>query len=432
NKANSNDFIIKGFESATTSSTPNPSPIPSPSKPISDYYSQIATKLDAVLSNIISVGPNDYDTATSSISSDSITNNLITAAKAALLLEIQGANIEFYFGTDATYTAQDVVNSIDVILPSSSNLDSSLKNGKIPGVQLELGKILLTNTAKTNTFTIEFTKGNSPTPKKTSPGPTKNKMNQQIANELSDILSNIINVQGYSSTLANASLSSPSQEAVLIIAIQQALILEIQKSGQTFSFKTQSDDINYSVKQIVDNIDVKLPSSSSITQDDINNGQIPGVVLEYQGILLNNTKDTNTFIVEGFQSSAAKSNPKKSNSNEPEKVIANELDNLLSSQIAVNGYKETEASDALATQTAKDALIKVIQTALLQEIEGSGLTFTYPTANYTITYTPQQVLDNITIILPTTQLSSNDNALGQIPGVSLKYGNTLLSNTSGT
>ncbi|MBQ5492729.1 MAG: hypothetical protein IIT78_02485, partial [Mycoplasmataceae bacterium] len=426
------DFIVEGFSSSSTNKTPSPNPTPGPNpsnnQPIADYYSQIAKELDAELSNIINISSDDFETGQSS-SNTSINNNLIIAVKAALQLELQDLNATFSFN-GGTYTIKQVVSNIDVILPSSSsNIDTDIKQGTIPGVQLKLGSILLTNTAKTNKFTIQFIKGD--TGKKIKNNITQSQIYSEIANQLNDILSNIITVSNYNTVYANSALSSESAENLLTSAVQSALTTEIQNSGITFSFTTEDDNITYSAKEIVQDIIITFPASTSITENDINDGQIPGVVLEFEGILLNNTEKTNTFIIEGFKTNTTPIK-KISVTAKAAKYISNQLDNLLSNDITVSGYKQTTASDALSTTASQNALIQAIKTALLQEIQGSGINFDYQTPTYTLSYTPQQIINNINVTLPTGSLSSSNNSEGQIPGVTLTYEDITLSNTSGS
>ncbi|MBO6072324.1 hypothetical protein J6P59_01485 [bacterium] len=174
---------------------------------------------------------------------------------------------------------------------------------------------------------------------------------------------------------------------------------------------------------------IQFPASTSLTETDINDGQIPGVILEFEGILLNNTEKTNTFIIKGFKTNTTPIK-KISVTTEAAKYISNQLDNLLSNDITVSGYEQTTASDALSTTTTQNALLQAIKTALLQEIQGSRLTFSYDAQSYTISYTPQQIVDNINVILPTGSLSSSNNSEGQIPGVTLTYEDITLLNTS--
>ncbi|MBO6042521.1 hypothetical protein J6P52_05245 [bacterium] len=77
------------------------------------------------------------------------------------------------------------------------------------------------------------------------------------------------------------------------------------------------------------------------------------------------------------------------------------------------------AQDALNNQTS-DNLKQAITTAIQNEIGSDQLTFDG------LTYTASEIANNITITLPLS-ITSTDNENAQIPGVTLSYNNIQLT-----
>ncbi|MBO6072088.1 hypothetical protein J6P59_00220, partial [bacterium] len=87
--------------------------------------------------------------------------------------------------------------------------------------------------------------------------------------------------------------------------LKQAIKQAIQNEITTAANKFLAINSTYSIQDIIDNIQITLPTTLSAL--DIEQAQISNVTLSYANILLENTSNTSNFIIEGFQSTVQSS-----------------------------------------------------------------------------------------------------------------------------
>ena len=129
-----------------------------------------------------------------------------------------------------------------------------------------------------------------------------------IINKLDSILPMIISIEQYNNFTVSDALSTNLNKTLLIDNIKNALLLELNKLDVTFII----NGINYSNENIVNNIDVILPSSDLTTYNL--DGQISGVILQFNAVDLKNSEGNTKFIVNGFKQAPSTPNS-LSNSN---------------------------------------------------------------------------------------------------------------------
>ena len=387
----------------------------------------IANKLDSILNQEIEVS--DFSTISAADAINSDATKLESAIISAIETEI--ANSKETFNIDGiSYPLSDIDSGLKVSYLPTSISPSDDENGIIPGVTLSYNGITLTpksgstnassNSGTSNTFTV---KGFSNVTAKQIA--TNN--NNQIASKLDSLLNQIINIGSYNSmssyTAADALNNANSDN--LTAAIISAIKAEIG---------TSSFDINgiaYTADQICAGIEIGLPKT--ITLQDDENAQIPGVTLTYNSISLtwknsssssssttSSSSPSNTgFIVEGFTKvSAAQAgyNPGgQGNTANRNHQIATILDSILNQEIEVSGFSTITASNAIKNDTTslKTAIINAIET----EIANSKETFNIDAISYTLS----EIDNGLQVAYLPSSVSSTDNENMQIPGVQLSY-----------
>ncbi|MBR4485966.1 hypothetical protein IKS57_01135 [bacterium] len=148
---------------------------------------------------------------------------------------------------------------------------------------------------------VEHKQNNNPN---STPSPkTSNQQtnNEKVVSLLDSLLSNIIDVAKYNAMSSNTVQEAFNVKATLNEAIKSAIENEIQNDASKFLVINSS----YSINNIVDNIEINLPSAISAT--DIEYAQISNVNLSYEGISLTNTSNSTDFTVEGFKSTISSS-----------------------------------------------------------------------------------------------------------------------------
>ncbi|MBO6072796.1 hypothetical protein J6P59_04160 [bacterium] len=236
--------------------------------------------MDSILNQEIEVS--DFSTISAADAINSDATKLESAIISAIETEI--ANSKETFNIDGiSYPLSDIDSGLKVSYLPTSISPSDDENGIIPGVTLSYNGITLTpksgstnassNSGTSNTFTV---KGFSNVTAKQIA--TNN--NNQIASKLDSLLNQIINIGSYNSmssyTAADALNNANSDN--LTAAIISAIKAEIG---------TSSFDINgiaYTADQICAGIEIGLPKT--ITLQDDENAQIPGVTLTYNSISL--------------------------------------------------------------------------------------------------------------------------------------------------
>ncbi|MBO6021809.1 hypothetical protein J6P68_03135, partial [bacterium] len=358
----------------------------------------IANQLNSVLNQYIYVQGYTNIIATNAIQTVDEQIKLKTAIKNAIKTQIVNSNTTFVIN-GVSYTANEIVNKIDISLPTNVSV-SNVEIGQIANLKLSYNGVSLKNTNNTNSFIVE---GFEPV--------NENELNNtNIIKLLNSLLSNIIDVSPYYSMNTTSAADSLNNVALLDDAINSVIETEINSSINKFNF----NGISYNANQIIQGISIKLPKT--ITLQDDETGQIPGVSLLYNGTYLKASNGNSTFIVDGFlkvSSSQAGYNPggKNSNTNRNHQV-ANKLDSYLSQIINIS--KQTNiasmtAADALSAEASdnlKAAIIKAI------EVEIANQSFNIDG----ISYTASEIGNSIQITLPSNILLADDEN-GQIPGV---------------
>ncbi|MBQ5492514.1 MAG: hypothetical protein IIT78_01370, partial [Mycoplasmataceae bacterium] len=431
-----NDFIVEGFIPANSTQTGYN---PGGKGNSANRNHQIATKLDSFLNQVIQISGFSTITAADALNDQltKINNNLQSAIISAIQDEMKQSKETFNIDGIA-YSATDISNGIEIGFPTSVSLTDD-ENAQIPNVTLSYNGISLTwkntnfpsssttsSSSSSNTdFVIEgFTKA-SASQIGYNPGGKGNSANRnhQIANKLDSLLNQIINIskESISSYTAADSLNSTLTNNLKSAIIQ---VIENEISSSKISFII--DSIPYTASQITNAITIQLPQAVA-TQSN-SNGQIPGVLLSYNGIKLaskssSTNSSTNSFIIEGFKIISLDQANINYNRNQQ---VAKELFPLLNSTINVSNYEdmnEYSAAEALSNDTT-DNLKTAIIDAIENEIGSSSFNITG------IAYTVSEIAAGIVINLPST-ISLIDDENMEISGVSLSYnGMSLISNTS--
>ena len=256
--------------------------------------------------------------------------------------------------------------------------------------------------------------------------------NQKVVNLLDSLLSNIINVSQYDEMSSNTVQEAFSVQKTLEQAINSAIENEIQNDASKFL----SINSNYSIKNIVDNIQITLPKT--ISAEDIELAQISNVNLSYENTLLTNSSNTSNFIVEGFQSTVSSSDIQSINK-QIAKMIETNVNNIIEynlngsfvaeylfsnkyysdssysytipNAIILSNFNNITAGQALNIQKYKQEWINALEN---QIIGASNKTFTFND----LTFTEPEIAANLTINIDQWQFVNNH---GEICGVTLSY-----------
>ena len=413
----SNTFTVKGFSNVTADQIGTNN----------NRNNQVATSLDSILNQEIEV------TGFSAISAADAINSDATKLESAIIsaIETEIANSEETFNIDGiSYPLSDIDSGLKVNSLPTSISQSDDENGIIPGVALSYNGITLTpkssstnassSSGTSNTFSV---KGFS----SVTADQIATNNNNQIASKLDSLLNQIINIgsdNSMSSYTAADALNNASSDN-LTTAIVSAIKAEIGTS----SFDI--DGIAYTADQICAGIEIGLPKT--ITLQDDENAQIPGVTLTYNDISLtwknsssssssttsSSLSSNSDFIVEGFtkaSSTQAGYNPGgQGNTTNRNHQIATILDSILNQEIEVSGFSTITASNAIKNDTTslKTAIINAIET----EIANSKETFNIDAISYTLS----EIDNGLNVAYLPSSISSTDNENMQIPGVQLSY-----------
>ena len=256
----------------------------------------IAYALSLILSKTINIAKYDDMSTYSALNALNNNSTNLTSAILAVIENMINENTSYYgvfFGdTDSEITS--IMNDIKIILPSYISLKDN-ESGQIPGVQITYDGISVIaandvneNLANiSNTFIIDGFE-----PENTSSSNTNNNVNLQIATALSALLSNELNINSYNNmntyTAAEALFNYSND-------LKQAILTKIEV---IYTQSNLHDSFNW--KQISSRIEIILPNSISITNDQ--NAQISGVQLTYNGILLTSKiTGSQTFNIIGFK-----------------------------------------------------------------------------------------------------------------------------------
>ncbi|MBO6041836.1 hypothetical protein J6P52_01475, partial [bacterium] len=395
NTSKTSDFTLTGFEKSTNTND-----------------SSVVSKIESLINQNINIVGFDNQTAANTLLINS--SGLITAIKTAINKEIStGLNNGNLTINGITYTVSDILNNISVALPAGVLLVQD-ENGQMPNVTLKYNETVLSN-SKTNTYTVtgfeQVTRqviGTTPMP----PNSTGKVSNEQIAAALESLLNQTIEISGFNEVSAIYALNN--DQTSLVNAITSYISNQIQTNGSKYNF----EDLNITTSQIIKNIKVILPSTISLSNNI--NAEIPNVLLVYNGILLKNSISSK-YIIQGFDQSTAS----KTNSNENRNTdITNELDSLLNQDINIVGFTNITAADALLNSNENN-LIESIKAAVIKQISSLINDFIFAG----ISYTTSDILSNLSINLPSS-ITTNDDENAQIPGVQILYNGNVLTNSS--
>ncbi|MBO6072633.1 hypothetical protein J6P59_03215 [bacterium] len=226
-------------------------------------------------------------------STTSSTTTLIQAIQDEIASEISQNYINGFTINNIVFTASEIANNIDVLLPTSISPTND-KNAQIPNVSLSYDSITLQNTNKTTTFTITGFKDQ-----------TTQFTNQQIANSLDHLLNQDINISKYFANDTAANTIQTAYENTTLssyqgISIQQAILDAI---SSTYTNKLIIQDVNYPISNVISNLSANVPTYISLDSND--GGEIPDVTLSYSGIDLTASNGATSFDVTGFKQISA-------------------------------------------------------------------------------------------------------------------------------
>ena len=270
---------------------------------------------------------------------------------------------------------------------------------------------------------------------KTPDGTTND--SHSVTSLLDTLLSNIINVAKYDEMSSNTVQDAFNVQSTLKQAIKQAIQNEITTAANKFL----AINSNYSIQDIIDNIQITLPTTLSAL--DIEQAQISNVTLSYENTSLSNSSNTSNFIVQGFKETISSSDIQSINQQIAQMIETN-VNNIISyntkgyyvvnylfnegyfsgkyyqykipNAILLSGFNTITAGQALNIQSYKTQWINALET---QIIGASSKTFTFND----LTFTAQEIAANLTVNVDQWQFINNH---GEIEGVSLSYaGNAL-------
>ena len=285
--------------------------------------------------------------------------------------------------------------------------------------------------------------------------------NNQIIKNLDSLLNLYIKVSGFSNTNANNALNNSSSNN-LINAIKTGLLNELKTAVGWFYYVSNSSSTNvyypktnYDINYIVNHISIELPTG--VNNDSNELGEISGIKLSYDGTVLTNTSETDSFIAQGFlpilsagiineinqhfaqmiqtnvdkiiTQNAQNKTVYTFNPNNSFSIKENNLNIFVpSNAIVITGLQL--AGDITATEALNISYYWKLWTNYLETlIVGSTSTlFTYTVSSTeTLTFTQQQIAANLSILINQHQ-SLNTN--GEIEGMNLAYSGIYLNFTS--
>ncbi|MBO6094960.1 hypothetical protein J6P11_02955 [bacterium] len=301
-----------------------------------------------------------------------------------------------------SYPTSNIIKDLKIILPSTVSYDDYL-SGSISGVKIEY---------VTSKQTIDIaTNNNSSYTVQGFLVPRISSTNQTIANILSLHIKNPIQINDS----LNASQALQTNNIVNTIdEIKASIRNDLNNKDITIN-----NNIVVPINEVLSNINVTLPTT--ITSSELDSGIINNVVLKYENknnitniIASNGSK---TFTVIGFNI------PNNNETQLQNTAIVNELDKLIKNPITLaNGFGLT-AAQSISSDANKQILFNAIKEVIKNEL---GTNFTINS----ISYETSQILQNITINVPNSVTTSQNNNQ-TIPNVTLFYKNIELKNSNG-
>ena len=345
-------------------------------------------------------------------------------------------------------TAAVTIHSNNKLVAKSATTNSTKPNGSNPTKSASTTKnSSANNPSSSNNHEVngpdsskpaknDSNSSNSPSKITQTPDGTTND-SHSVTSLLDTLLSNIINVAKYDEMSSNTVQDAFNVQSTLKQAIKQAIQNEITTAANKFL----AINSTYSIQDIIDNIQITLPTTLSAL--DIEQAQISNVTLSYENTSLSNSSNTSNFIVQGFKETISSSDIQSINQQIAQMIETN-VNNIISyntkgcyvlnylfnegylsckyyqykipNAIILSGFNTITAGQALNIQSYKTQWINALET---QIIGASSKTFTFND----LTFTAQEIAANLTVNVDQWQFINNH---GEIEGVSLSYaGNAL-------
>ncbi|MBO7044256.1 hypothetical protein J6W34_07045 [bacterium] len=301
-----------------------------------------------------------------------------------------------------SYPTSNIIKDLKIILPSTVSYDD-YQSGSISNVKIEY---------VTSKQTIDITTNNNSS--YTVQGflvPNISSTNQTIANILSLHIKNPIQINDS----LNASQALQTNNIVNTIdQIKASIRNDLNNKDITIN-----NNIVVPINEVLSNINITLPTT--ITSSELDSGIINNVILKYENknnitniIASNGSK---TFTVKGFNI------PNDNQTQLQNTAIVNELDKLIKNPIVLlDGYNLT-AAQSISSDANKQILFNAIKEVIKNEL---GINFIINS----ISYETSEILQNITINVPNSVTTSQNNNQ-TIPNVTLSYKNIELKNSNG-
>ncbi|MBQ5543827.1 MAG: hypothetical protein IIT97_02700, partial [Mycoplasmataceae bacterium] len=421
-------FTITGFKQVTfkeIGDTYVPTQTPTPNGESSSTDSKMASQISSILSSTIALSEYSNVTASNALLNWS---TLIVNIGFVLQEELKNSDQSFvYNGT--TFTASDIINALSISLPSSITTTNDT-DGEIPNIKLYYENVLLTSKTGSSTFTATGFQpsesndlGTTPVPNPL-PIPFKNaaptnvtSRDELIAKKLDGILNNVITIKNFQDITAADALADLYSNSTITLssAIKDAITLVLTNNDK-IAAEFNEDYINYSIEQIISNINVILPNFISYENDT--NGLLTGVVLQFANIRLMSTQNTFTFTISGFKNAVLNStipltsqgqqinsgstqgsikNTTQTTSSttnwqlKRNMSISNTIELMLQNGINISGYDNITAANALLNSST---LITAIKNTILSKLNQINLDF------LGVCYSAKDILAGINIELP--------------------------------
>ncbi|MBO7043698.1 hypothetical protein J6W34_04060, partial [bacterium] len=209
-------------------------------------------------------------------------------------------------------TAAVSIHSNNKLVAKSATTNSTKPNGSNPTKSASTAKNSSPNSpSSSNNHEVNGPDSSTPTKNDSNSSNSPSKITQtpdgttndshSVTSLLDTLLSNIINVAKYDEMSSNTVQDAFNVQSTLKQAIKQAIQNEITTAANKFL----AINSTYSIQDIIDNIQITLPTTLSAL--DIEQAQISNVTLSYANTLLENTSNTSNFIIKGFQSTVQSS-----------------------------------------------------------------------------------------------------------------------------
>ena len=356
----------------------------------------IANKLSELLYNPIIISSNL--TASEAL----YTNNYETVVSLILnKIKDDLANTKFNINGNS-YTSIQIIKNLHIVLPTNITYDE-YESGTLNNVRIQY----ITNKSTININPINAIGY-------TVKGffiPESSNISKTIADKLSLNIKNPIQIND--SLNANQAIQANNINTT-INKIKDVIRNDLNNEDLTIY-----NNVSVPIDQILKNLHITFPNS--ISSSELNDGNINNVSLTYENndniasIIPSNSQKN--FIIQGFSIPDSKQIQEQNNN------IVNELNKLIKNPITLaNGFGLT-AAQSVSSDANKQILFNAIKEVIKNEL---GTNFTINS----ISYETSEILQNITINVPNSVTTSQNNNQ-TIPNVTLSYKNIELKNSNG-